>query len=85
MKKVEAKVTEMTKARLGDFCLVCGGPPAFIGIFVPDDPEKYGAPHGKTRFIRYCLCSKCQTTPNTPDQVEKIIRAELVGGVSYAE
>lgn len=74
------KLEEMTNPQPGDLCLVCGAPPALIGIFTPEDPIKWGAPSGKSRFFRYCLCKKCQGQPDTPDRVEKIIRAELVGG-----
>lgn len=79
------KLAEMTKALPGDHCLVCGDPPAIIGIFTPEDPVKWGAAIGKHRFFRYCLCEKCQAKPDTPERVEKIIRAELAGGVSHAE
>jgi len=62
------------------FCLICGGSPDVIGVFVPQDPEVWGSIQGKGRIFRYCLCSKCHSRPDTPEQVEKIIRAELVGG-----
>jgi hypothetical protein len=69
-----------------DFCLLCGGAPDVIGIFKPEEPLKYGATPGKTRFVRYCLCSKCHGRPETPEKAEKIIRAELAGGgVTHAE
>lgn len=80
------KIEEMVKPRWGDKCLLCGESPAIIGIFQPEDPKVWGALPGKSRFFRYCLCSKCQSNPDTPDRVEKVIRAELVGGiVTYAE
>ena len=79
------KLEEMTQARPGDHCLVCGAHPAVIGIFTPSDPVQWGAPQGKTRLVRYCLCQRCKQKPDTPDNVEKIIRAELVGGVTHAE
>ncbi|NLX50503.1 MAG: hypothetical protein GXY72_00205 [Deltaproteobacteria bacterium] len=74
------KIEEMTKPRPGDLCLVCGAPPAIIGIFTPENQAAWGAPIGKSRFFRYCLCSRCQGQPDTPDRVEKIIRAELDSG-----
>lgn len=74
---------EIAIPRPGDFCLLCGEPPAVIGIFRPDDPEAFGAPAGKIRLFRYCLCSKCQKLPDTPERVEKIIRAELTGGGAH--
>ncbi len=68
----------------GDSCLLCGEPPAVVGIFKPDDPGTWGALPGKTRFFRYCLCSKCQGKPGTPTLVEKVIRAELAGRMIHA-
>jgi len=79
-------IDEMTNPRPGDHCLICGGPPAIIGIFTPREPEKYGAPCGKARLVRYCLCDHCHGRPETPEKAEKIIRAELAGGgVTNAE
>jgi hypothetical protein len=79
------KIEEMTKSQSGDRCLVCGADPAIIGIFVPEEPVKWGAAGGKTRLIRYCLCNKCQGWQDTPENVEKIIRAELdEGGIANA-
>lgn len=78
------KLEEMTQARPGDLCLICGAHPAVIGIFTPSDPILWGAPQGKTRLIRYCLCKKCQGRPQTPDTVEKIIKSELAGGITHA-
>jgi len=56
-----------------------------VAIFAPDNPEAWGAPRGRGRFFRYCLCSNCQGRPDTPEKVEKIIRAELAGGVINAD
>ena len=63
-----------------DICLICGAPPTIIGIFLPENSESWGAPIGKTRLVRYCLCNKCHGRPDTPERVEKIIQAELAGG-----
>lgn len=79
------KIEEMTKPFPGDHCLVCGAPPAIIGIFIPDDPKKYGAAAGKTRLVRYCLCDRCNGRPDKQDRAEKIIESELTGGVTHAE
>jgi len=74
----------MNKRIPGDFCLLCGGPSDVIGVFVPDDPQRWGAAPGKTRFVRYCLCEKCKSKNDTPIRVEKVILAELAGaGVIY--
>jgi len=70
---------------MNDHCLICGGTPAVVAIFAPDDPGAWGAPGGKGRVFRYCLCSNCQGRPDTPEKVEKIIRAELAGGVIHAD
>lgn len=74
------KIENLTTPLPGDFCLICGSPPATIGIFVPEDPEVFGGIKGKTRLIRYCLCLTCQERPTTPEVVEKICKAELGGG-----
>jgi hypothetical protein len=79
-------VDEIKTPRPGDKCIVCSGPPEIIGVFAPDDPQKWGATIGKTRLIRYCLCQRCHARPDTPERVEKIIRQELAGGgVTNAE
>ena len=70
----------MTEPVLGDFCIICGEPPAVIGIFVPDDAQKYGAPEKKMRFIRYCLCELCMNSEDVKTQVEKILLSEVSGG-----
>jgi len=76
---------ELRKPQPGDHCLICGAAPTIIGIFKPDEPLKWGAATGKTRLISYCLCSKCHGQSETPEKAEKIIRAELAGGVIHAE
>jgi len=75
----------MTKPRNGDRCLLCGSPPEIIGIFVPENPSMWGAAPGKTRFIRYCLCSRCSLDAATPEAVEKVAMHEIVmKGAAYA-
>ena len=64
----------------GDFCILCGGKPGVIGVFVPEDSESWGAPKGKQRAVRYCLCERCARGENVQERVEKIIRAELDSG-----
>lgn len=61
-------------------CLVCGGTPSVVGVFVPDDPSRFGAPEGKSRVVKYILCQRCADDPTTPDRVEKIILSEMAGG-----
>jgi len=71
---------DIKKPLPGDFCLLCGGAPDVIGVFVPQDPETWGSRKDKGRIFRYCLCSSCQKKPDAPGRAEKIIRAELAGG-----
>jgi len=74
------KIEDIKNSWPSDFCLLCGGAPDVIGVFVPQDPETWGSAKGKGRIFRYCLCSSCQKKPDTPDRAEKIIHAELAGG-----
>lgn len=71
---------DLKKPRPGDFCLLCSEEPSFIGVFVPQKPEAWGGDTGIPRLFRYCLCSKCHKKPDTAENVEKIILAELAGG-----
>lgn len=81
------EIEDITKPRRGDRCLVCGGKPYVLGVFIPQNAVEWGAAPGKTRFIRYCLCAKCKRKLNIQDRVEKIILSELSDGqaVHYGE
>jgi len=80
------KIENLVKPFVGDHCLLCGGKPFCIGIFTPQDPQQWGAVGEKSRFVRYCLCEKCKEKSETPEKVEKVIRAELAGGgMTHAE
>ncbi len=68
----------------GDQCLLCGARPVAIGAFVPERPEDFGGIPGKSRIFRYYLCSSCQGKPDAQDRIEKVIRAEVAGGVAHA-
>jgi len=76
------KIDALSKKLPTDFCLLCGGTPDVIGVFVPQPPETWGSRKGKSRLFRYCLCLTCQKKPDAQERVEKIIRAELSGGGS---
>jgi len=69
----------------GDKCLLCGGVPDVIGIFVPDDPGAFGGHKEKARIIRYCVCSTCRAMPGLQEKIEKVIKAEIFGAVVYYE
>ena len=41
-------------------CILCGYKrPQFMSVFIPTNPQKFGAPQGKTRIIHYRICRKC--------------------------
>jgi len=61
-------------------CLICGGPPDVVGLFRPFDPASWGAPEGKDRVFRYCLCRRCNGLEDKEERVEKIIRSKLSNG-----
>ena len=76
----------MNRSDVPQACLLCGAPPEIVGLFVPERSEAWGAPKGKTRIVRYCLCLACQQNPSAPERVEKVIRSMLAdGGVSHAD
>jgi hypothetical protein len=76
---------DIHKPIVGDHCILCGDVPSVIGVFVPDDPQKWGAAPGKKRFVRYCLCEKCKAKGDTPNLVEKVLLVELSGGGAVYE
>jgi hypothetical protein len=41
-------------------CLFCGQPTRDRGLFVPNDPQEYGAEPGKSRIFAYPLCESCR-------------------------
>lgn len=40
-------------------CLLCGGLPWVAGVFTPNQPEEWGAPSGKRRYLFFSLCLDC--------------------------
>jgi len=79
------KLCDMSTPLASDKCILCGNKPSFTAIFIPDDPQKWGAAPGKKRFVRYCLCEKCKQNKKTPELVEKVILVELSGGGAVYE
>lgn len=73
------KLDNLIRPFAGDQCLLCGKYPAVIGIFVPNDSQLYGAPAGKSRYVRYCLCEKCKARSDAQGKVEKVILSDLNG------
>jgi hypothetical protein len=59
--------------RRGAVCLLCGGPPAIAGCFLPRRP-------GKWQQLWYALCDRCHRREGAPAAVEAALaRAEAVG------
>ena len=76
----QARLNAMAQVCLGP-CLLCGGKPArMAGLFVPDDPEAWGAPVGKSREIYFGLCSLCHDASGRAQAVEQKIVAQLAQG-----
>jgi hypothetical protein len=65
-------------------CLLCGGSPDSAALFIPDDPQKFGAPVGKVRFIPYSLCKHCRQDEGYADRVEKIILYQVTTNIHGA-
>lgn len=70
-----------------DRCILCGGAPYVVGVFAPDNPEEWGAPAGKARFLLYGVCRKCFADHPDPavmsEKVEKVIQHELAGAIQH--
>jgi hypothetical protein len=64
-------------------CLLCGGRPYLVGLFVPhkDSQHWVNAPIGKVRAVAYTLCQACARAENVQAKVEAKIFAE-VGGLN---
>jgi hypothetical protein len=48
-----------------DHCLLCGGEPIFLALWVvsPEIAKRIGQPKGKNRLIFYALCTPCYNLP----------------------
>ncbi len=79
------KLEYLTREIGGDFCLLCGGKPSVIGLFVPENSEAWGGCKDKVRLFRYCLCKRCNKKSDRAERVEKVILSELAGGKISAE
>ncbi len=58
-------------------CCLCGITGSFVGIFIPDNPQKYGAPENKTRFFVYSLCDNCERLKDKATLVENKFLSNL--------
>jgi hypothetical protein len=61
-------------------CLLCSGPPAAVGVWVPTvtASARLGAAAGRTRPVTYQLCRKCAVRPGATARVEAKLFAEAV-------
>jgi len=78
------KLEDILQPYNGDRCLLCGRRPYCVAIFSPTNSQLWGASAGKSRLLRYCLCKKCKKKGDTPGRVEKVLWAEVMGGVTHA-
>lgn len=58
-------------------CCICGRTATTPALFVPDEPEQFGAPAGKRRFIVYGVCGRCYELPDRAERVEREIAARF--------
>ena len=63
----------------GKPCILCQNPSTVGGVFAPDNPQLYGAPVGKKRYLAYPLCARCYALPH-PERCARI-EAALRAGV----
>lgn len=71
-------------ARLSEvrICCLCHDPVGghhggSIGIFFPTNPQQYGAPENKRRFVFYGLCDDCQVLPGHIHRIEEAMARDL--------
>ena len=62
-------------------CVLCGEPAEGFGIFEPEDPQRWGAPEGKRRYILYDLCERCRHRPNAIRAIETLLAINVAGGI----
>ena len=60
-------------------CLLCGSRSTMTGVFIPGNPQLWGAPAGKQRQVIYPLCHDCADRPDQPDACEQRISESLLG------
>ena len=61
-------------------CLLCSAPRHLVGVFMPTDPQAWGAPPNKDRLLLYALCERCVCIPGVSEQVESVIWARVGQG-----
>jgi len=64
-----------------DACILCRKPPALLGCFIADDPERYlpvKKKPGKTRALFYGLCDPCHEHPDKLARIEATFEREAL-------
>lgn len=61
--QIQAKIAE----QVGPGCTMCPSTMDFVGMYVPHNPQSFGAPPGKTRAIFYSVCNRCASDPDLVD------------------
>ena len=66
------------KRKNGHWCLLCGRPPARLGLWVPDAASlrRLGVPTGEVRTLIYTLCARCSRQPGAITRAENHILAD---------
>ena len=65
-------------------CCLCNSPLGncpldCLGVFVPDNPERWGAPAGKRRLLFYGVCHRCSQRPGFKAEAQAVMASKLVG------
>ena len=51
-------------------CELCDQVTHNVGVSVPDDSQKFGAPQGKERIVVYRVCGSCSARPGSAAAIE---------------
>jgi hypothetical protein len=57
-------------------CFLCGAQAEYIGVFLPNDPDRWGPPHdppeaGKQRGYYYGVCGRCMRRGDVAELAER--------------
>lgn len=54
-------------------CFLCSKPAKWTGVFIPHNPQEFGAPEGKDRFLIYGLCEDHPPSDLIRERIEKAL------------
>src|SRR5438094_3496016 len=54
-------------------CLLCQAPFHALGMFLPNEPQRWGITEGWAGGCVYALCQACVTLPDRTEQVEAVL------------